>query len=131
LWNKFARSTGSDQVFTLLVDTDRETGAVVALTGNFTDSLVERFDRNKNRTENALKCLRRYIAIALCQPLKKSLVIKFHKSVLGCGQFFLKVQKDVIPTICNFRFFPSPPRTAASCAQRISGSTEIQLSNVN
>jgi hypothetical protein len=34
-------------------------------------------------------------------------------------------------TICNFQFFPSLPRTAASCAERIYGSTEIQLSNVN
>jgi hypothetical protein len=39
-------------------------------------------------------------------------------------------RKGVSP-IRNFRFFPSPPRTAASCAKRISGSTEIQLSNVN
>jgi len=50
------------------------------------------------------KCLRRYIAIALCQPLKKSLVIKFHKSVLGCGQFFLKVQKMSFQQFAIFGF---------------------------
>jgi hypothetical protein len=27
-------------------------------------------------------------------------------------------------------FFPSPPRTAASCAEYISGSTEIQFSEI-
>ena len=44
---------------------------------------------------------------------------------------FLGKRKSINPTICNFRFFPSLPRTAASCAERIYGSTEIPLSFVN
>jgi hypothetical protein len=44
---------------------------------------------------------------------------------------FEKEKMVSVPTICNFRFFPSLPRTAASCAERIYGSTEIPLSFVN
>jgi hypothetical protein len=44
---------------------------------------------------------------------------------------FEKEKMVSVPTICNFLFSPSLPRTAASCAERIYGSTEIQLSNVN
>jgi ATP-dependent helicase/nuclease subunit A len=42
-----------------------------------------------------------------------------------------QAKKASVPTNCNFLFFPSLPRTTASCAKRIYGSTEIQLPNVN
>jgi hypothetical protein len=51
--------------------------------------------------------------------------------MLGRRQFFLKVKKGASSNKLQFSVFPSPPRTAAACAERIYGSTEIQLSNVN
>jgi hypothetical protein len=43
----------------------------------------------------------------------------------------LMVWKGVGSNNMPFLFFPSRSRTTASCAKRIYGSTEIQLSNVS